>query len=52
MVTGPDGAVAKSLPNGVICTGFASLYQERGFKGPMGRCNATTPSSLSLTSMA
>ena len=28
-------------------TGFKS---ERVFKGPMGRCKATTPSSLSLTS--
>ena len=42
-----------SLANGLVCTGFASRYrlQPRAvFKDPMGRCLATTPSSLSLTS--
>ena len=51
--TGPDGTVAMSSANGVVGTGFASQYQlqpRAGFKNPMGRCMATTPSSLSLTS--
>ena len=52
-LTGPDGVVAMSSPNGQVGTGFASRYrlQPRGiFKGPMGRGKATTPSSLPLTS--
>ena len=49
--TGPAGAVAKSSANGLVGTGFASRSNpERVFKDPMGRCKATTPSSLSLTS--
>ena len=51
--TGLDGAVAMSSVNGLIGTGFASQYRlqpKRGFKGPIGRCKETTPSSLSLTS--
>ena len=53
MMTGPDGAMAKSLANGLVGTGFVSRYRLQpiaDFKGPMGRCKATTPSSLSLTS--
>ena len=48
-----DDAVAMSSANELVGAGFASRYslQPRvGFKGPMGRCLATTPSSLSLTS--
>ena len=51
--TGPDGAVAMSSANGLVGTGFTSRYRlqpRAGFKDPMGRCKATTPSSLSLTS--
>ena len=48
--TSPDGAVAKASANGLVGTGFASRYRYRVFKGPMGGCMATTPSSLSLTS--
>ena len=51
--TGPNGAVAKSSVNGLVGTGFASRYgsnPELVFKGPMGRCKVTIPSSLSLTS--
>ena len=53
MVTGPHGAVAMSSANGLVGTGIVSRYQlqsRAGFKGPMGRCKATKPSSLSLTS--
>ena len=53
VVTGPDGAVVMSSANGPVGTGFAShtgSNPERVFKGPMGRCMATTLSSLSLTS--
>ena len=53
LTTGPDGAVFMSSANGLVGTGFASQYrlQPRAFfKDPMGRCMATTPSSLSLTS--
>ena len=45
--TGPDGAVLMLSANELVDTGFASRY--RVFKGPMGRCKATTPYSLSLT---
>ena len=46
--TGSDGAVAMSSANGLVGAGADS---NPGFlKGPMGRCMATTPSSLSLTS--
>ena len=52
--TGPDGSVVMASANGLVGTGFASRYQlqipERVFKDPTGRCVATTPSSLSLTS--
>ena len=47
-ITGPSGAVAKSLANGLVGTRFISQYQF--FKSTMGRCKATAPSSLSLTS--
>ena len=51
---GRDDAVAMSSVNGLVDTGFASRYRLQPrvgfFKGPMGRCNATTPSSFSLTS--
>ena len=53
LIISPDGAVAISLANGLVGTGFASQYwlQPRvDFKGPVGRCKATTPSSFSLTS--
>ena len=52
-ITGADGAVAMSSANGLVGTVFASRYwlqPQRVFKGPMGRCMATTPSSLSLPS--
>ena len=53
-VTGPDGTVAKSSANGWLGTEFASQYcgsnPQEVFKGPMGRCKATTHSFLSLTS--
>ena len=42
--TGPDGSVAMSSTNGLVGTGFA--FQSGFFKGPMGRCKVTTPSSL------
>ena len=51
--TGPDGAMVMSSVNGLVGTGFASRYwpnPERVFKTPVGRCMATAPSSLSLTS--
>ena len=51
--TGADGAVVMSSANGLVGTGFASRYRLQprvGLKDPMGRCMATTPSSLSLTS--
>ena len=38
IITGPDGTVAMSSANGWV------------FKAPMGRCKATTPSSLALSS--
>ena len=53
LTTGPNGTVAKSSADGLVDTGFTSRYrlQNRpGFKGPMGRCKATAPSSLSLIS--
>ena len=39
LITGPDGAVAKSLDNGLVSTGFVSPYrlQHRADYGPMGR---------------
>ena len=46
-------AVAKSSPNGLVGAGFAfgtDFNPEWGFKGSLGRCKATTSSSLSLTS--
>ena len=52
-MTGLDGAVATSSANGLVGTGFTSQYrlqQRAGFKGPMGRCKATTPSYVSVTS--
>ena len=51
--TGPDGAVVMSSANGLVGTGSylgTGCNPERDFKGPMGRCKATTPSSFSLTS--
>ena len=49
--TGPNGTVAMSSANGLVGSGFISgSNPEQVFKGPMGRCKATTPSSLSLTS--
>ena len=45
----PQWTVSMSSANGLIGTGFASRYR-CVFKGPMGMCKATTPSSLSLTS--
>ena len=46
MVTGiytdPDGSVAMSSANGLVGTGSNT---ERVFKGRMGRCMATVPSS-------
>ena len=45
--------MATALANWLVGTGFASrypLHHRVGFKGPMGRGKATTPSSLSLTS--
>ena len=47
------GAVAKSSAYGITGTGFASQYLlqlEWVYKGPMGRCKATTHSS-SLTTV-
>ena len=52
-LTSPDGVVAMTSANGLVGTGFASRYRLQPrtiFKHPMGRCKATTPSSLSLTS--
>ena len=47
-------AVVMTSANGLVGTGFVSRYrlQPRAgfFKGPMGRCMATTPSSFSITS--
>ena len=46
-------AVAISSADGLIGTGFASRYRLQPrtffFKGPMGRCKATTPSSNKIT---
>ena len=53
IITGFNGAFVKSSAVGLVGTGFTSQIQFRlraGFKGSMGRCKATTPSSLSLTS--
>ena len=50
---GHDGAVVMLSANGLVGTRFTSQYQlqpREGFKDPMGRCIASTPSSLSLTS--
>ena len=44
--------LAMTLANGLIGTGFASQYRlqhSRFLKGPVGRCKAYTPSSLSLS---
>ena len=52
-VTSPDGAVAMSSANGLVGTGShlgTGSNPVRVFKGPMGRCKATTHSSLTLTS--
>ena len=54
LYTGPNGAVAMSSANGLVVTGFASRYRlqtEWVFKGPMGRCKATTHSYFSLTGL-
>ena len=52
--TGFGGTVAMSSANGLVGTGFASRYRllpRAGcLKAQMGRCKATTLSSLSLTS--
>ena len=51
-MTGTNGAVAMSLANGLVGTGFTSRYRlipKQVFKGPVGRCKTTTSSSLSLT---
>ena len=52
--TGFGGTVAMSSANGLVGTGFASRYRllpRAGFlKAQIGRCKATTLSSLSLTS--
>ena len=51
-VTGPDDAVAKSLANELVGMGShlgTSFNPEQVSKDQMGRCKATTPSSLSLT---
>ena len=51
--TTADFTVAMSSAMGLVGTGFASWYwlnPEQVFKSPVGRCKATTPSSLSLTS--
>ena len=51
-LTGPDGAVTMSSANGLVGTGFVSRYRlqpERVFKGPMGKCKATTASFISFT---
>ena len=48
--TGPDGAVAMSSANGLGSHLGTGLYPEQVFKGPMGRCRATTSSFFSLTS--
>ena len=48
-----DGAVVMSSANGLVGTGSylgTGSNPERVFKGPVGRCMATTPSSFSLTS--
>ena len=44
-LTGLDGAVAKLLANGMVGTGFASLYR---LQSTEGRCKAAI-FSLSLT---
>ena len=49
-VTGPDGALVMSSANGLGSHLGTGSNPERAFKGPMGRCKATTPSSFSLTS--
>ena len=46
-------AVTMSSANGLVGTGFESQYRlqpRASFKGPLGRCKATTSSSFSLTS--
>ena len=47
-------AMAKSSVNGLVGIGFASRYRLKPrtsfFKGPMGRCTAISPFSLSITS--
>ena len=52
-LTSPDGAVVMPSATGLVATeshlGTGS-NPERVFKGPFGRCKATTPSSFSLTS--
>ena len=47
--TGADAAVTKSTANGLIRTGLPA-HTEQTFKGLMGGCEVTTPSSFSLTS--
>ena len=45
----PDGEVVNILASGLVGTGFPSQYWLQPmevFKGPLGRCKATTPSFL------
>ena len=46
--TSPDGAVAMSSANGLGSHLGIGSNPERVFKGPVGRCKATTLSFLSL----
>ena len=48
--TGPDGAVVMSSANGRGSYLGTGSNPKQIFKGPMGRCKATTPTSFSLTS--
>ena len=45
LATGLDGKLTESLANGQVGTGFATQYRIQ----PVGRCKATTSSSLPLT---
>ena len=48
IVIGPNDTVLKTLDNRLVGIGFASPYwlQPSVFKGPIGKCKATTPFSL------